>query len=39
MARRLCHEPGMTLKWIAKRLNMRGAGSLPNLLRDTEKER
>jgi hypothetical protein len=39
MARRLRQETTMTLNWIAKRLNMGAAGSLANLLRDTERKR
>jgi hypothetical protein len=33
------HETTMTLKWIAERLNPGAAGSLANLLRDTEWKR
>jgi hypothetical protein len=36
-ARRLRQETNLMLNWIAKGLNMGAAGSLANLLRDTER--
>jgi hypothetical protein len=39
IALRMHQETTMTLRWIAKRLSMRVAGSLANLLRDAEGKR
>jgi len=38
IARRVRQETTMTLKWIAKRLNMGASGSLANLMRDETKK-
>jgi hypothetical protein len=39
LARRLRHETSTTLNWIPERLNLGAAGSLANLLLDTERKR
>jgi hypothetical protein len=38
LARPLRQETTMTLNWIAERLNLAAAGSLANLLRDSERK-